>query len=191
MKRWIIAITLFAASLLIISETHAHYTVSSQAHNVITTGGVEIAVEEWQQTPQGLSPYPDTPIAVMPGREVSKIVTVRNLEKTCYVRARVMAIIMDREGKETVLSQEDVDALLQWDVDQAFWQQKENDDIWWYYTKSLQEGAVTAPLFEKILFPGQEMGNRYQGSTIRVHVTAQAVQAANNGESALLAVGWP
>ena len=54
----------------------------------------------------------------------------------------------------------------------------------------LQEGAVTEPLFREITFSGEKMDNTYQGSTIRIHITAQAVQSQNNGESALLAVGW-
>ena len=35
------------------------------------------------------------------------------------------------------------------------------------------------------------MGNEYQNAEATVDVTAQAVQTANNGDSALTAKGWP
>ena len=35
------------------------------------------------------------------------------------------------------------------------------------------------------------MGNEYQNSTAAIDVKADAVQTANNGETALDAVGWP
>ena len=35
------------------------------------------------------------------------------------------------------------------------------------------------------------MGNEYQNATATVHVAAEAVQTANNGVTALEALGWP
>lgn len=191
MKRYFLAIVVLALCLAGIGGTYAYTAVSSKAHNIITTGAVKIAVEEWQETEEGIIPYPREPVAVMPGRTVSKIVNVRNLDKECFVRVRIEAAVFDPEGNKTTLSQNQMDELLQLNIHSDFWQQKQDETSWWYYHCALPEKGVTEPLFESVVFDGKEMGNSYQGCSIQIYVTAQAVQAANNAGSALLAVGWP
>ena len=66
----------------------------------------------------------------------------------------------------------------------------EGEDGYWYYNKALESGETTAPLFDTVEF-ALKMGNEYQESTCVIDVTAQAVQTANNGSSALEAAGWP
>ena len=69
----------------------------------------------------------------------------------------------------------------------SHWTEK---DGYYYYTKVLKPGEVTAPIFTAVTFK-PEMGNEYQNATATVDVSAQAVQTANNGTSALTASGWP
>ena len=56
--------------------------------------------------------------------------------------------------------------------------------------EALKAGEVTAPIFTKVTFDAN-MGNAYQNATATVDVTAQAVQAANNGKTITEAAGWP
>ena len=63
-------------------------------------------------------------------------------------------------------------------------------DGWWYCNEAVAAEESTKPLFEKVRF-SQDMDNTYQGSTVYIDVTAQAVQKTNNGESVLDAAGWP
>ena len=191
MKRYFLLIVVFTFCLALIGGTYAYDTVSSKAHNIITSGAVKIAVEEWQQTADGIQPYPKESIAVMPGREVSKIVKIKNLDKACFVRARMEAVILDSEGNKTTLSQKEMEELLQFDIQSDFWIRKASDPSWWYYYRVLSEEGITEPLFETVIFDGREMGNSYQGCTIQIHVMAQAVQSANNSAAVLSAVGWP
>ena len=192
MKRWILTAALLITLIGSVCGTYAYTTVSSQSHNVITSGGVEIIVEEWQETDhEGRIPFPKEAVNVMPGQQVSKIVTIRNLDRECFVRACLEVTVTDTEGNTSVLQLTDVEKLLQWEVDKNFWQQKKDDGKWWYYSCPLAVGDVTEPLFQKVRFSGREMDNTWQGNTVQIHVKAQAVQSQNNGESALLAAGWP
>ena len=88
------------------------------------------------------------------------------------------------------MSQHDITKLFQPDINKTYWQKKGEDDGWWYYYQILSEAAVTEPLFESLVFAGKEMGNDYQGCSIQIHVSAQAVQSDNNAASAMSAVGW-
>ena len=190
MKRYVFLIVMLALCLAGIGGTYANTAVSSKAHNIITSGGVKIAVEEWKRIGETMIPYPGEPVAVMPGYRVSKIATVRNLNKACYVRARIEASVFDAQGKAYPLSQHDITKLFQPDINKTYWQKKGEDDGWWYYYQILSEAAVTEPLFESLVFAGKEMGNDYQGCSIQIHVSAQAVQSDNNAASAMSAVGW-
>ena len=78
--------------------------------------------------------------------------------------------------------------LMKIDFDETYWEK--GDDGYYYYVKALNPGAVTEPLFASVSFDSA-MGNIYQNSTAKVDVTAYAVQAANNGDGAMDAKGWP
>ena len=58
------------------------------------------------------------------------------------------------------------------------------------YNKPLQPGERTPYLFTEVRFAA-EMDARYGGAQVEVRVQAEATQAANNGQSALEAAGWP
>ncbi len=182
--------TLLAAAIVIClavaaSGTIAFFTAEDTAHNVITSGGVDIALQEWADE-EKTTPFPEDGVSgIMPGAEVTKIVEVKNTGTgAAWIRVRVEKQIDLPEGVEG-----DVDlALMQLDFDESCWSLGE--DGFYYYTQPLEPGAVTPALFASVRFdPG--MGNLYQNSTARVAVTAYAVQAANNGETVFEAQGWP
>ena len=78
--------------------------------------------------------------------------------------------------------------LVELNIDSENWTLGE--DGYLYYKTALKPGETTAPIFTTVTF-NMEMGNEYQNATAKVDVAAQAVQSANNGESALEAAGWP
>ena len=63
-------------------------------------------------------------------------------------------------------------------------------DGYYYYNKALKPGETTAPILSSVTFE-PTMGNEYQNAAATVDISAQAVQTANNGTSALTASGWP
>ena len=188
MKRRIAAVALIVVCLSILAyNSLAYFTAEDTAHNVITAGAVEISVEEWQQTEDGLVPYPkNTPITVMPGTGVSKIVTVKNHDAQSFIRAKLEVTVTDVNGEEIPFEMDDEIILLA--MNTKDWTQK---DGWWYYSSSVDPDTATQPLMTEVKFDGRNMTNEYQNCTVQINVTAQAVQAANNADTAWEAVGWP
>lgn len=189
MKKKILLLTAAIICLSILaSGTLAYFTAEDTAHNVITSGGVDIEVEEWQEKEDGSTePYPDEPVQIMPGTELSKIVTVKNLEAQSWIRARFTVVITAQDGTVMDLTAEQVDALIDIDLGDKWTEQ----DGWYYYDEAVNPGDITEPLFTEVHFSGPNMTNEYQNCTVEIIVEAQATQTANNGESALEAQGWP
>ena len=189
MKKRIFAFAVAMICLSILaSTTLAYFTDTAIARNVITSGGVDIAVEEWQKTADGLIPYPSQPIAVMPATNVSKIVTVRNHDAQSFIRVKLELTLTDSTGKEMDISAEIMEKIIHLAMNTADWTQK---DGWWYYGSAVDTNEATKPLLTGVSFDGPNMTNEYQNCTVTIDVFAQAVQAANNTESALEAQGWP
>ena len=165
------------------SGTLAYYTATEQAHNVITSGGIDIALQEYADAGDALVPFEDVD-GVMPGMEVSKIVCVENTGASdAWVRVSVTKGIELAQAGDT---EPDLD-LLVLDIDEENWTEQ---DGYYYYNRALRPGETTEPLFTTVTF-AETMGNEYQNSTAAIDVTADAVQTANNGETALEAAGWP
>lgn len=167
---------------LAIGGTLAFYSAEEKAHNVITSGGVDIALNEWQQEDDGtLVPFEDQ-TDVMPGVSVSKIVEVENIGPApAWIRVKADKAIQLADGTDADAS------VATMDFNETAWTYA---DGWWYYNQILPAGQTTEPLFTAVTFAAH-MGNEYQESKATVDVTAQAVQSDNNSDSVLTATGWP
>ena len=185
MKKWkgkLLALALLAAGAACLAlGTAAFFSAETTAHNVITTGGVEIELREWADEARE-TPFEDV-TGVLPGAEITKIAEIENTGASeAWVRVGVTKSIRLAGGGKADLS------LVSLDINTADWTLGE--DGFYYYNTALKPGEVTAPLFTAVTF-ADEMGNEYQNATAAVDVAAQAVQTANNGASALDAAGWP
>ena len=181
MKKKLLILSLAAICLAITAiGTLAYFTSEGTAHNVITTGGVEIAVQEWADV-EKTKPFEDL-TGVMPNTTVTKIAEVKNTGASdAWVRVKVeKAIKLTGDGIPDV-------SMVQLDVNTTDWTEK---DGYYYYTKVLKPGEVTAPIFTAVTFK-PDMGNEYQNATATVDVAAHAVQTANNGDTVMDAKGWP
>lgn len=170
---------------LISYGTIAFFTSENIAHNVITTGNIDIELLEWADNEKTV-PFPVEGIdGVMPGGTVTKIVEVKNTgTNEAYIRVNVEKDILLDEHNDNQVNLEDI---------QVNYNQKDwflDQDGIYYYLKALDPGETTPPLFNSVQF-SKEMGNIYQNSTLNIHITAYATQAANNGNNALEAMGWP
>lgn len=183
MRRKALLMAAIVLSLALVSAgTLAYYTDRETAHNVITSGAVDISIVEKTRTADGqLVDFPAGGISgILPGATASKIVTVANIGPgAAWVRARVTITITTPDG-ETLsplieVGQEKLPVATtpigsDWTL---------GADGCYYYTKTLSPGESTTPLMQEVRF-APEMGNPYQGCTAYVTVYAQAVQAANN-----------
>ena len=182
MKRKILILSVLAILLAILAaNTLAYFTADTAAHNVITSGGVSIKLNEWAN--EARTEKFEDKTGVMPGAEVTKIVEVENVGTgTAWVRVQVVLDVYAEGGKEQ-LPPDPVTL----DFNETDWTYQ---DGYYYYNKPLAPGETTEPLFTSVSFDDQ-MGNEYQNSTAHVDVNAFAVQSANNGPGALDAAGWP
>lgn len=189
MKKKIFYIAAIVICLAILSGgTLAYYNASGTARNVITSGKVELVLLEQQRVGDQVTPYPAQPVSVMPGKTVSKIVSVRNDAQPAWIRVSYTVTVYDADGNKMEIPAEEQDAAIIIEPDSTNWFYR---DGWWYYSAALAKGETTRPLFEEVRFSATNMDNQYQRCSIAIDVTAQGVQRANNGETALDALGWP
>ena len=185
MKKKILVVAAVAICLAIATTgTLAYFTYSDKADNVITTGGVNIELVEKTQREDGtLVDFPEEGIQrVMPGTDVSKIVSVKNTGKNgAWVRVKVELKITSSDGAELPVNVMKFEVGENWSVE---------PDGFIYYAKPVEAGASTGILFDTVHI-APEMGNEYQHCTANIEISAQAVQTANNGNTVMEAAGWP
>ena len=182
MKRKLLILSVLAICLAMLAAgTLAYFTAEDTAHNVITSGGVEIAVQEWADK-EKTAPFEDL-TGVMPNTTVTKIAEIKNTGASdAWVRVKVdKNIVLKIEGVTPDTS------LVELTLNSTDWTEK---DGYFYYNTALKPGEVTAPIFTAVTFKA-DMGNEYQNATATVDVFAQAVQTANNGATVMAAQGWP
>ena len=184
---FVLAVVLICLSVLA-STTIAYFTDTDIARNVITSGGIDIHIIEQQLSDGKLVDFPNEPIPVMPASTVSKIVSVQNTDEPAWIRVIYTVTVYDIEGRAMDIPAEELAKVIGITPDTTNWTMK---DGWWYYNYAVKTGETTLPLFEKVVFSGPHMDNKYQNCTVVIDVDAQAVQAANNGTNAMEAMGWP
>ena len=191
MKKRIFAIAVIVICLAVVGYgTLAFFTDEAVAHNVITTGGVDVEIHE--TTSQGL-PFKDVS-GVMPGKSVSKIVQVKNTgDADAWVRVKV-EVKTDPEGLPLTIQDkqdETVNAFrMDYNLGSGEQQWVDGGDGYYYYNSPVDVDGITTALFENVEFAPQ-MGNEYQNCKVMINIFAEAVQVKNNGTSVLTAAGWP
>ena len=165
------------------SGTAAFFTSQSTARNVITSGFVEIALEERHQNSSGaIVTFPQEGIhGILPGSTVSKIVSVKNLGAESWIRVQADCAVTAPDG--TPLSSD----VVQFSPDAETWLQK---DGWYYCRQPIPANSATPVLFDQVQFD-PAMGNAYENCRVVITLQAQAVQAAHNASAVEDVVGWP
>lgn len=182
-----LALTTVFLSLMALGSA-AYFTAEGRATNVITTGAVEMSLQEMQLVEGEEVPYPeDTITGVMPGRTVSKIPYVVGEEATqpFYTRVKAQLTITLADGKVA-----ETNEYVAPNYDEENWSLGE--DGWWYYQGQVKAGDKVA-LFTEVAF-AETMPNEYQDCTVEIDISAQAVQVKNNPvpEAGYTAIpGWP
>ena len=198
MKRKILFLSVLAICIAIAAAgTLAYFTAEGRAHNVITTGSINITVVEQQQLGDDgvLVDYPETPIDnIMPGMEISKVVTIQNDGSSpAWIRVRVEKEIKLNKENPAVKDNFVPDTgliVLEIGGEGSNW--IAGEDGYYYYKLPVEAGNATEPLFDTVTFDSK-MGNEYQGCTANIKIYAHAVQTANNAPEGGVTevVGWP
>ena len=144
MKRKLLIVSVLAILVAVTAAgTLAYFTDTGTAHNVITTGNVDIELNEWADEAR-TQPFKDK-TGVMPGMEVTKIVEVKNTGTgAAFVRLRVETEVHSAEKQEMDPKH------VRLDFNQTDWLYQ---DGYYYYARSLQPGETTVPLFTAVTLP--------------------------------------
>lgn len=159
--------------------TLAYYTDEVHAQNVITTGAVDITLNDKTLQSGVLVDFPEGGISgIMPSATVSKLVSVTNEAADAWVRIRLDTRIVGKDGGElpAVLTDGTPTYSLNMTADSRWVM---GDDGNRYYSIPLGHGDTTDVLFDGVTF-SPKLGNAYQGCTVYIDVIAEAVQVANN-----------
>ena len=181
MKRKLLILSVLAICVAMLAGgALAFFTSEDKAHNVITTGGVEITLQEWAAA-ANTTPFKDL-TGVMPNTTVTKIAEIRNTGASdAWVRVKVEKNIrLQGDGTPDT-------GLVELKLNTVDWTEK---DGYYYYNKILKPGEVTAPIFTAVSFAA-DMGDEYLNAAATVDVFAQAVQTSINVDTVLTAQGWP
>lgn len=151
-------------------STLAYFTAQDTAVNTISTGNLDIAINEYQDSQCGEIPYTDPTTPVMPGDCISKKVRIENTGcGSAYIRAK---IDMSFEGDDESLSTDLVKLNIGDDWELA-------DDGYYYYQYIVDSGEETSNLFTTVYFDN-DMGNEYQDKKLNISIDAEAIQSKNN-----------
>ena len=114
----------------------------------------------------------------MPGVTYDKVVSVTNEadSQNAWVRIKLEKVIELAQGVEAEINPSL--AIINLPKEEGSKWVKDGD--YWYYTDILKPSETTENLFETVTID-KNMGNEYQNSTVKILVTAEAVQADNNG----------
>lgn len=168
-------------------STLAYFTHEDTATNVITSGNIEIELQETAIDGDGqIIPFEESQevFDVMPAETVSKIVKVENTgDNAAYIRISVEKFITLAEGNEGTPDNE----LIIPDFNTEEWTEV---DGYYYYNYPLEPGETTTALFNSVTFD-PSMDNMYQSSKATIIVDAEATQVKNNGADVFTAAGWP
>ena len=180
-KRLVLAAAIIAIVGLAAAGTNAYITADAHTTNVITTGAVNIVLNDEIKDGTAVTDTVDGNTVtigwklegVMPGVDVAKTVSVKNEGPgDAWVRVKVVKTIDPAEGVTETLSPDKVTFQVGQD-----W--LDTGDGYYYYSKPMQAGKTTSDLFSEVTF-APDMSNAYQGCTVTITVSAQAVQVKNN-----------
>lgn len=174
-----VALTAAAVAMvgtLAVGGTLAWFTDTETATNVVTTGNVDIALNEnggddGVADGDGLK-YED----VMPGDVFDKKVTIANEGNDAYVRATIEVEGIDMTGTEAIefmINNGKVSGL-NWNYDA----EDEVSTAIVEHKGIFREGAGEWVIFDSIKVP-DTWGNSYTDKTFNIKVTAEAIQADN------------
>lgn len=182
-KNRVLLIALVVAIVATIAGgTLAFFAAEETAHNVITTGMLDVDLKE---ETDGGEPWPEDGFDnIEPGDDVTKKVYGENNGTVdFYLRVKVVKTITDKDGRTDTLNFDQITI----DLNTTDWTEK---DGYYYYNKALKPGEKSVPLFTKVSF-SEDLPNAYMEAKVEIDVTMQAVQAKNNGDSPFTATGWP
>lgn len=176
---------------VMVFSTLAFFTAEDNAINRLTTGNVNILLNDDTILDEELVPFPEEGlIGFVPGDVVDKIVSVTNTgANPVWVRVDLNPSVTPgtqftgQEGIPQLSTQ-----FMSMNINLADWTL--GTDGWYYFNEVLNPGETTDNLFTTVTF-STAMGNSYMNAMFFIGVDAEGVQSQNNGATVGDAIGWP
>ena len=182
-KRIIVASGALITACLGVGGAYAYYQDSVTVQNHISTGDVNIGIQEYQRINGEEAVYDTTENRiVLPSEEISKIPRITNYAQPCYIRAKVTHSTdpavsdFDTEANMETGSEKETYALTDNDIS-GISEQWIRKGEYYYYTEPLEYGE-SVDLFSGVTIPA-EWTEASSGASLALTVTAEAIQAAN------------
>lgn len=164
-KRKLMAFLIAGAAITGLCGTYAAFVDSVTVNNHISTGIVDIRLDEFQEENGKLVAYQNEKI-VLPGEQISKIPRVTNKGEPCYVRAK---LVYEGDTEELEgLSDENVSGFSE------DWVKKGE---YYYYTKILDK-KESVDIFDTLSIP-ETWTEAHSDQALSLTVRTDAIQAAN------------
>lgn len=181
-KKRILCLTVLVICLAMLATgTMAYFVAEETAYSVITTGCLYMDLV--QEDADGRPLSAEAVVNVVPATAAEQVAYVKNKGTVpFFTRVVVEKKITPAEGSDAQLDA----ALVTLNINEDYWTEK---DGFYFYKRILRPGQATPPLYTEVGF-APEMGNEYMNARVEIRVLAQAVQSANNGTDATLALGW-
>lgn len=167
-KKWTLIVVTILVVAVLAAGTWAFLSAQGRAENVITLGSVHLALHDENGAGE---PAGDT--AVLPGGAVAQTVFVENTgESAFYTRVKLELEAFDSSGAEMRLPA----GFVTLDLNRTDW--TPSAEGYFYYNDPVEPGAATAALFQTVRF-SNAMDDSYLGVSLRLRLTAEAVQVRN------------
>ena len=138
------------------------YTETVSVRNHIETGDVNIQIEEYEKNGKTLQKFTNDQ-TVLPGDVISKIVRVKNLASTCWIRCSV-EFGKDKKGRE-LLSMKNIGGI------SGKWVKQGN---YYYYTEPLEKQTY-AEFFTEVHIP-ESWDSSKAGEKLSIRIRSDAIQ---------------
>ena len=188
MKRKLLLLSVLVICVAIAAVgTLAFFNTKAVAHNVITTGGVNIELHEYADE-ACKTDYNTNKTGIMPGMTVDKYARIALAEGSAdaWVRVKFEKKITFAAGNEHAQGKTPDLDLVELTMPEGW---IAGNDGWYYLEAPLTSNTPVFAL-NSVTFD-VAMGNEYQGATATVDIVAEAVQKANSGDTIKDDIFWP
>lgn len=162
-KRWIAA-GIISACLVGVSGTYAYYQDTVSVRNYISTGDINIGIQEYEMKDGKESLYidPDGRL-VLPSQRISKIPRITNYAQPCYVRVKIACT-----GETSVLSEQDISGMPEEWI---------RAGEYYYLTEPLDMGE-SVDVFQTVTIP-EKWTEASSDQRLGITISAEAIQSDN------------
>lgn len=192
-----VAAAIILAAIAVVGGTLAWFTDKGAATNVLTTGKVNVTLDETVDEDAEANEDGGYDFSIMPGDEITKkpYLTLGTDSEDAYVRMKFTVTSTGAAAGDKATVEAGVTGV----VAAAIAKDWVKSGDWYYYKDVLSDATSRLYFIDKdLVFAGANFGNIYQGVEFKILFDAEATQVANQpiegditADKLALLTGWP